>query len=113
MKKVLEFFEKTWQFFVGAIAVIVAIFVFKSSSKDKILEAEKDKNKKLSDLNKNIRDLESEGKLKVFDKFAESSEEIQKEAKDLHDQIESEHQNKMDSIKSAEDATEAIKDKLK
>ena len=106
-----KFIKKSWAWVLGVFAFLAAIFLVKSSKNEELL-AEKSKNKKLDDLNKNIRKMESEGKKKVFDKFADKSEDIQKKTVELRDQIQKEELERLDSIKSAEDATEAIKRKL-
>ena len=107
----MEFVKKFWQWIIGAIAVVIGILLLRPKGNPE-LQAEKSKNKKLEDLNKNIRKIESEGKQKVFDKFAEKSEDIQKKTAELRDQIEKEKAKRIDSIRSAEEATAAIKGKL-
>lgn len=108
----MEFIKKFWKWLLAGIAIIVAILLARPG-KDTALDDEKLKNKKLEDLNKNIRRLENEGKEKVYDKFAENADEIQKKTVELRDQIQRDHENRLESIKNAEEATEAIKGKLK
>lgn len=108
----MESIKKFWKWIIGAIAVVIGILLLRPKGNPE-LQAEKSKNKKLEDLNKNIRKIESEGKQKVFDKFAEKSEDIQKKTTELRDQIEREEIERIKSINSAEEATAAIKEKLK
>jgi len=108
----MDFIKKFWKWIVGLLAVVVGILLLRPKGNPE-LQAEKSKNKKLEDLNKNIRKIESEGKQKVFDKFAEKSEDIQKKTTEFRDQIERDEQARIRSIESAEDATAAIKEKLK
>ena len=108
----MESIKKFWKWIIGAIAVVIGILLLRPKGNPE-LQAEKSKNKKLEDLNKNIRKIESEGKQKVFDKFAEKSEDIQKKTTELRDQIEREEIERIKSINSAEEAPAAIKEKLK
>ena len=108
----MESIKKFWKWIVGAIAVVIGILLLRPKGNPE-LQAEKSKNKKLEDLDKNIRKLENEGKKKVYNKFAENASEIQKETIELRDQIEREEKERLESIKTAEDATAAIKEKLK
>ena len=107
----MEFIKKFWKWIVGILAVVVGFLLLRPKGNPE-LQAEKSKNKKLEDLNKNIRKIESEGKQKVFDKFAEKSEDIQKKTTELMSQIEKDEKARIESIESAEDATAAIKEKL-
>ena len=107
----MEFIKKFWKWIVGFVAVVVGVLLLRPKGNPE-LQAEKSKNKKLEDLNKNIRKIESEGKKRVFDKFAEKSEDIQKKTTELRGQIEKDELERINSIKSAEDATAAIKEKL-
>jgi len=107
----MDFIKKFWKWIVGFFAILIGVLLLRPKGNPE-LQAEKSKNKKLEDLNKNIRKIESEGKEKVFDKFAKKSEDIQKKTTELRDQIELEEIQRVESIKSAEDATAAIKEKL-
>ena len=108
----MESIKKFWKWIIGAIAIVVGILLLRPKGNPE-LQAEKSKNKKLEDLNKNIQKLENEGKKKVYDKFAENASDIQKETIELRDQIEKQERERLDSIKTAEDATAAIKERLK
>lgn len=107
----MESIKKFWKWIVGAIAVVIGILLLRPKGNPE-LQAEKTKNKELENLNKNIRKLESEGKKKVYDKFAENAAEIQKETVELRDQIERKEKERLESIDTAEDATAAIKERL-